>query len=104
MVTLNEALADHILDHRLYRVEISFHIEEGTWLLVNAELPPSPLFDDLFERSRSARKGNECLGDFRYFCFPFMHIFYDMQTGKAGVCSFSLNQQTRNDATDATTF
>src|SRR5215471_3577407 len=45
----HEALADAPADHVAQRVKIALHVQEAARLLVNAQLGPRPLLENLFE-------------------------------------------------------
>src|SRR5215831_8961686 len=58
----HEALADAPADHLAQRVKIPLHVQKAARLLMNAQLGPRPLLENLFEGAGSARQRDEAVG------------------------------------------
>jgi hypothetical protein len=67
---------------------------------VDAELRPRPLLSELFERSRSAGKGQEGIGAVGHEHLPLVHRVDEDQLGQVLVDGFARLQRPRDDARD----
>ena len=77
--------ARHPVDHLSQRVEIAVCIQETAWLMVNAELGPGPLLENLFQRASAAGQGNKSIRQLGHFRLTLMMVA-TMWSSESPVC------------------
>jgi len=71
---------------------------------VQAELPPGPDLEELFEAAQSAGKEHERIGQRRHLLLALVHRVHDAELGEAAMSDLEIEQVLGNDPDDRSAF
>lgn len=73
MTLVQEFFFDNPVDHQPQWCKVTIDVKYATWLGMDAELRPRPLFKNFLERAGTPRQGQEGIRKVRHFLFALVH-------------------------------
>jgi len=96
-----ETLLDRSIQKRDQRLVIALKIEDPARLSMQAQLRPSPSFEQFVHGADTAGKGQKRIRKLAHQPLSLRHRLDDVQLGKPVMADFFLDQQLRDDSGDA---